>query len=264
MDEFYTRFYQAVETSSANAAFCEAVYGRNLCQHGFADMAHLDEIILRTGMSPATQVLDLGCGNGMIAEYFSDSTGAHVTGIDNIPCAIERALSRTRAGHGRLDFAVMDMGSLTFPPASFDVIISIDTLYFTDLRSTLTGLLTLLKPGGTLAVIYDCSAMPHDDLQSYDRRTNLPQYNPLGLLLDDLGLRWQSRELNAEVLAHVRRRLAILPSLEQQYITEGNQFLYESHLAEARGMERAYSNHAGGRHLYLIQQEAQSTSPESA
>ena len=36
MRDFYTRFYAAVATSAANAAYCTRVYGRNLCQHGFA------------------------------------------------------------------------------------------------------------------------------------------------------------------------------------------------------------------------------------
>ena len=31
MFDFYTRFYQAVATSAANAEYCERVYGRNLC-----------------------------------------------------------------------------------------------------------------------------------------------------------------------------------------------------------------------------------------
>ena len=38
MFDFYTRFYRAVATSAANAEYCERVYGRNLCQHGFADL----------------------------------------------------------------------------------------------------------------------------------------------------------------------------------------------------------------------------------
>ena len=66
MFDFYTCFYQAVASSAANAEYCERVYGRNLCQHGFADLAHLDHLIQVSGISAGTRVLDLGCGNGMI------------------------------------------------------------------------------------------------------------------------------------------------------------------------------------------------------
>ena len=54
MFDFYTRFYDAVVGSAANAEYCARVYGRNLCQHGFADLAHLDHLISRpAGWAPA-------------------------------------------------------------------------------------------------------------------------------------------------------------------------------------------------------------------
>ena len=53
MFDFYTRFYDAVVGSAANAEYCARVYGRNLCQHGFADLAHLDHLIRASGMGAA-------------------------------------------------------------------------------------------------------------------------------------------------------------------------------------------------------------------
>jgi hypothetical protein len=41
VQEFYTDFYAATEHSRAHAEFCERVFGANLCQHGFADMAQI-------------------------------------------------------------------------------------------------------------------------------------------------------------------------------------------------------------------------------
>lgn len=45
MFDFYTRIYLAVAGSAANARYCTLVYGRNLCQHGFADMPDIDDLI---------------------------------------------------------------------------------------------------------------------------------------------------------------------------------------------------------------------------
>ena len=56
MFDFYTRFYRAVATSAANAEYCERVYGRNLCQHGFADVPHLDHLIEVSGIAAGTAV----------------------------------------------------------------------------------------------------------------------------------------------------------------------------------------------------------------
>jgi len=67
MFDSYSRFYAAVASSAANAEYCRRVYGRNLCQHGFAEMSHLDHLIQVSGISEGSRVLDLGCGNGMIS-----------------------------------------------------------------------------------------------------------------------------------------------------------------------------------------------------
>jgi hypothetical protein len=79
---FYVDFYAAASTSQASAAFCERVYGRNMSQHGYMTMTQLDRLIAVANLGPENRVLDLGCGNGMIAEYISDQTGAHVHGLD--------------------------------------------------------------------------------------------------------------------------------------------------------------------------------------
>ena len=55
MFDFYTRFYQAVVSSAANAEYCARVYGRNLCQHGFADLDHLDHLIRVSGISAGSR-----------------------------------------------------------------------------------------------------------------------------------------------------------------------------------------------------------------
>ncbi|NTW45159.1 MAG: hypothetical protein HGB14_12200 [Anaerolineaceae bacterium] len=52
MFDFYTHFYQAVASSKANAEYCAKVYGRNLSQHGFAEMDHIDQLIQIGGISP--------------------------------------------------------------------------------------------------------------------------------------------------------------------------------------------------------------------
>ena len=251
MFDFYTRFYAAVSASTANAAYCERVYGRNLCQHGFAEISHLDDLIQVSGISAAGRVLDLGCGNGMISEYISDQTGAHVTGIDFITKAIQDACQRTTAKRERLDFHVMDFLHLQFPPSSFDVIISIDTLYFTDIVETLRGCLPLLKENGRLAVFFDQSCGPETPLEEYPREIIQVDQTELAQALQELGFSYQFWDYTEAMLAHLRRRRPVLEELKPQFETEGNSFLYESHLGESRGIEHAYVNDAGKRYLYL-------------
>ena len=251
MFDFYTRFYDAATASAANAEYCARVYGRNLCQHGFADLPHLDHLIQASGMGAGSRVLDLGCGSGMIAEYFSDQTGAHVTGIDFVLKAIQDARARTRPKRDRLDFRVMDMSCLDFPAASFDVIVSVDTLYFTDTVETLRGCRPLLRDGGRLVAFFDQSCGPDTPLEQYPCAITLADNTDLARALHELGFSYRTWDYSDAMLAHLRRRRPVLVSLKTQFEAEGNLFLYESHLGESFGIERAYIHNAGKRYLYL-------------
>jgi SAM-dependent methyltransferase len=256
MFNFYTRFYTVVASSAANAAYCERVYGRNFCQHGFADVVDLDHLIQVAEITADSRVLDLGCGNGLIPEYISDQTGAHFTGVDFIAKAIRDAQRRTAEKRERLDFRLMDFLHLDFPPASFDVIISIDTLYFTDIVETLRGCLPLLKENGRLAVFFDQSCGPQTPLEEYPREIIQVDRTELAQALQALGYSYQSWDYTEAMLAHLRRRRPVLEELKPQFEAEGNTFLYESHLGESLGIEHAYVNDAGKRYLYLASRSA--------
>ena len=97
MRDSYERFYRAAPQSSAHQTFCERVFGADLCQHGFADLAQPDALMAARGLRPGRRALDLGCGNGMISERISDRTGAHVVGIDYVAAAPEQFDARTLA-----------------------------------------------------------------------------------------------------------------------------------------------------------------------
>jgi ubiquinone/menaquinone biosynthesis C-methylase UbiE len=251
MFDFYTRYYQAVASSEANAEYCARVYGRNLCQHGFAELAHLDFLARVSEISASSHVLDLGCGNGMIAEYLSDQTGAHITGIDFIPQAIQDARERTQSHRDRLDFKLMDMTRLDLPPASFDVIISVDTLYFSDVVQTLGGCLPLLKGDGRFAAFFDQSCGPDVPLEDYPSEITQVDHTELAQAFKQLGLSYRSWDYSEAMLAHARRRRPVLAELKTKFEAEDHLFLYESHLGESLGIERAYTHNAGKRYLYL-------------
>jgi cyclopropane fatty-acyl-phospholipid synthase-like methyltransferase len=102
MRDFYTAFYAAVGHSPAHHVFCERLFGMDLCQHGFADLEQLHLLVEATGLGLHQRALDLGCGSGMISEYLSDRSGAHITGLDYIPEAIRQAQLRAAAKPERL------------------------------------------------------------------------------------------------------------------------------------------------------------------
>jgi len=101
-------------------------------------------------------VLDLGCGNGGICEYIHQQTGAVVYGLDYSDAAIRYARKRA-AGCAALRFDVGVFGQWDYPPASFDVALSVDTMYFVDdTEAFIRQIYGWLKDGGALGVMYGC------------------------------------------------------------------------------------------------------------
>jgi SAM-dependent methyltransferase len=249
--DFYERFYRAVATSLANAVYCEELYGRNLCQHGFADLAQLDALIQESALGPGLCALDLGCGNGLITEYLLTLSQAdYLYGIDYIPEAIRQAQALAAARPGRLNFSVMDIANITLRPASFDMVVAVDTLYFTPLAETLPQLLKLLHPGGRLAAFWSESCNPSMDLETFDREKVKMDQTELAQELKKLGLAYRAWDFTDADADHARRKEQIAEHLRPQFEAEGNLFLYENHMGEALGVQRACNAGAHGRYLY--------------
>jgi SAM-dependent methyltransferase len=253
MREFYERFYATVPASRAYALFCERAFGRDLSQHGFADVEQLEAIIEVTGLGPTERALDLGCGNGRIAEYLAGRTGAHFTGLDYIPEAIQQARARTVARADRLVFLVGNIKALDLPADTFDVIVSIDTLYFSDdLTRTLRELCVALSPGGRMAILHTYGWEPAMSLEEFDARTLHPAQTPLGQALRANGLRFQTQDWTAADYRLTLLRGEVLRELEPQFRSEGLGFLYENRMGEVVGMTRSHELGLLRRYLYHV------------
>lgn len=252
--DWYTLYYNAAMRSSANAEYCRRLFGQDLCQQGFAEMEHLDHLIAVTGLHTGQCALDLGCGIGGISEYISDQTGAHLTGVDFIPAAIQQALERTAAKRQRLDFQVMDIARLDFDSQSFDLIISIDTLYFTDLVSTLRQMAALCVPDGQMAIFYSHGWHPGLGIavEDFPRESLPPDQTPLALALQACGLSYQAWDYSPEDREHAQRKQALAEEFKEAFLAEDNRILYENHAGEAAGVLKAYEAGAAARYLYHV------------
>jgi cyclopropane fatty-acyl-phospholipid synthase-like methyltransferase len=249
---WYSDYYVAVETSRANATYCERVFGRNCSQHGFAEMDHLDRLLAVTGISETHRVLDLGCGNGGIAEYISDATGAHVTGIDFIPQAIRQAQDRTRDKRHHLTFQVGNLNRLDFPAQSFDVLIAIDTLYFIELDGTIPQMKALLRPGGQMAIFYAHGIDPETPAETFPREELPADNTPLAQSLRRYGLSFQTWDFTQQDYVHAQCKKWVAEELRAEFEAEGNAFLYENHHAEAEGVMHAVESGLHARYLYRV------------
>jgi len=164
MFDIYESFYAKIENSLIFAKYCEAVYGIDFSQDGFADFEQIKDLLARLSLKSNSKMLDIGCGNGKFCEYVHIQTGAKVYGFDYSPVAIKSAKKRL-AGQSE-NFIVAAIDSQDYPEMSFDAIVSIDTLYFTDdLETIIKRIMRWLKPYGIFAAYYMEDTRGQDETQ---------------------------------------------------------------------------------------------------
>jgi ubiquinone/menaquinone biosynthesis C-methylase UbiE len=254
MKDFYNAFYTAVEHSQAHRIFCERVFGKDLGQHGFTNLEQLELLMQVTQLGPNQHALDLGCGNGLIAEYLSDSTGAHITGLDYIPQAINQAQQRTATKSDRLAFIVGDINQLELSNSVFDVVISIDTIYFSeDYAATLRALKAALRPGGQMAIFYSYGREPWVPVEQFSKETLPPDKTPLAESLRTNSLTFRTWDLTNQDYQLAKLRKEVLTELKSQFEAEDTLFIYENRLGDAEGVRQAIEDGLHARYLYHVQ-----------
>lgn len=257
MKDFYEAFFTAVEHSRAHRAFCERVFGVDLGQHGFCDLKQLEMVIDVAELGPERKVLDLGCGNGLIAEYLSDRTGAHVTGLDYIPRAIEQARRRTAAKSDRLAFTIGDINRLELPKNAFDIALSIDTMYFSeDYAATIRELKAALRPDGRMAIFFSYGREPWVPIEEFPAEDLPPDNTPLAEALRANDLAFRTWDLTGEDYRLALLRKAVLADLRPQFEAEGALFIYENRMGDAEGVSQAIEAGLHARYLYLTSENA--------
>jgi cyclopropane fatty-acyl-phospholipid synthase-like methyltransferase len=148
------RFYDAARESPLSAAALvhgEAYIGQE-CTLTAEEIAAFAG---QAGIPAGTWVLDVGNGTGGPACYLAQLLGCRVLGIDI--SAVGHAQARAReAGLSHLvQFRCDDVHTASLPPATFDVILSLDAWCHIPRRGALLQrCATLLRVGGRLA-FYD-------------------------------------------------------------------------------------------------------------
>ena len=234
---WYKDFYIAIENSRAFSEYCERVFGKDLGQQGFSDINQINRMLEIVKPDKTSNVLDIGCGNGKIAEYISDLTKAYVTGVDYIAEAIDQALKRTESKRNRLDFEVGNIEMLDCEDESFDIILSIDSIFFgKDLKTTLVRLKGITKPDGQIAIFCE------EDLSS---------------ALKENGLAYRIYDFSEEHYAHMQLKHRVANEMRKSFEDEGNTFIWENLMTESVASPEPYNRDASSmkRYLYHVKRD---------
>jgi ubiquinone/menaquinone biosynthesis C-methylase UbiE len=241
-DEWMLRSYECKTYSR----FCELVYGADLCQFGLVDREQLEKLIEVLHLTPASRVLDLGCGMGRITEYLSDRTGAKFTGADFAEAVIDHANQHTVSKRDRLSFCVGDMNELDFSPNSFDTIIVLDSLYFVDDLDETVGLMKrIIGDTGQMGLFYSQTIKPDES-----RGLLNPDSTRLAKALQNNGFifrTWCFTEREYEIW---RKEKNIAEQLKADFEREGYWDLYESRAKEAEHLLEIVNDRRASRYLY--------------
>jgi SAM-dependent methyltransferase len=244
----YSSYLMRAAESAAHATFCRRVFGKNLCQANMMDMGQLEILLDALCLSTDNKVLDLACGMGEIAEYISNTTGAHVVGVDIAQEALMVAQERTRQKRGRLEFLYGDLNDLDFPPASFDAIVAIAAVHFADdLDETLRQLKNFLTPEGQIGIFTFQYASDSDDADAL-----LPEYTDLARALQKNSFDFQTWDFTEREIEIRRKQLQEAKNLLGDFQAEGNLDLIEDRIEECEidlpyleaGLKRRYLYHA--------------------
>ncbi len=244
-DEYFTRAVR----SAAHARFCERVYGKDLCQHGMMDMAQLQMLLDILKPNPHSRLLELGCGNGLVAEYISDTTSAHVTGVDTSSVGIAQAVERTREKNGRLAFICGDMLTASLPRADCDAVIAIDTMYFVrELDAMVPRMCQALKPAGRMAIFYSSGIGPEPPNDG-----PAPPHTKMSRALDKFGLRYAACDLTPQERAHWTLKHRVLQEMRPEFDAEDETYLYYWRSIEARQVQQYLGSPYMSRYLYVTE-----------
>src|SRR5215831_17712485 len=111
---------------------------------------HYHRVILEAVPLGCERALDVGCGTGALTRRLQHQV-PRVTGIDRDERSIQ--LARAHPGATGIRYLQADFLTVTFEPASLDLVTSIASLHHMDARAALRRMSELLRPGGMLAVV---------------------------------------------------------------------------------------------------------------
>ncbi len=117
---------------------------------GEIELEHLHRYVFACQYAKGKKVLDVACGEGY-GSFLLGQVAASVTGVDIESAVVAQA--KTRYPHDNLTFVVGDCCSIPCPDASFDLVVSFETLeHISTHEKFFSEISRVLKPDGMLII----------------------------------------------------------------------------------------------------------------
>ena len=129
----------------------------------------------------------------------------------------------------RVDFVEANLNRLELEPGAYDAAVMIDSVYWlADTDEGLAQILKLLKPGGQLIILIAHMSLFCESPEELEIDKNF-----VSMSLDRLDVEYSSHDLTTSFVDFWRRIRQALGDLHEEFVAEGNEFIYQSLLEEA-------------------------------
>ncbi|BFZ12596.1 hypothetical protein BsWGS_15635 [Bradybaena similaris] len=223
----FQEFLDKQQYSSHGILLYEKIFGRTFVSTGGLETTK--EFVEMLDLKDGQKVLDVGGGIGGSAFYMAKTFGVKVTIVDlssnMIQIGMERA-QEVQCGPDQVVFERTDATKRDYPPASFDVVYSRDTiLHINDKLSLFKKFFNCLRPGGKVLISdYCCSPDEHSEqFKAYvkQRGYNLLSPEAYGKVLEEAGFINVRAEDRTQQFADIlRAEIARTENIKEEFIEE--------------------------------------------
>ncbi len=117
-------------------------------KHAERNLEVVEQLFTQFDGTGITNVLEIGCGVGTVAQHLSDKYGMHVIATDADPEQVELAKSHYRE-HEKLQFSQVDAANLPFKDGEFEMVLSLNVFHhISNWGYVLSEVNRVLKPRG--------------------------------------------------------------------------------------------------------------------
>lgn len=209
---WYRKYYSAIEKSAAFSKYCTEIFSSDIDQFGFSSMNQIDKISELLSVDAHSISLDIGCGNGKIAQYLSRITKSSFVGIDYIPEAIRSA--ERRVDNKKLKFEIRHIDDLQVEEKFFDAVLAIDSIFYGSSYSRIfSDIKRVLKDDGVLVFTAPEDLVMETELRNY--------------------FSFEKFDYTEDGFTFMKRKNSIMKKYEKEFEKESNSFIWNQYMMES-------------------------------
>ena len=242
--EEYEQFYKMTGRSRAFELFCRDAFGQDFSQDGFSDINQINRILAYVPSREDVHILDVGCGNGKMLGYLQNKTRAYIHGFDYSGNAIDLARKQFQT---KADFRQGNIGEIDYPAEQFDLVVSMDTMYFApDMEKFVLQIMKWLKKDGVLFVGYqEGDVMP---------KTDNEKTTALAKALDQCRIPYEVEDITRETYELLKKKRDVALLHQKEFEEEGNKDWFDMLMLQTDCVTEPYEVFAQkmARYIYVV------------